>query len=203
MKEKKTDLSIKEALYLFHQDGVIDIIAGATLINFGFDVLNKAETTSLFTWIPILLLSSLKNKNTLPKLEEYIAVVSEKQKRKWTFIPAVGMIIALVILGIMMLGDPLHLSETAFLPVTGDLKSFVGIILLALFCLVPAIWIPLKNFYIYSAVAFAAGIASFFILPDYAAIFITAGVMVVFGARMMIRFAREYTLIEKNASDEN
>lgn len=203
MKEKKTDLSIKEALHLFHQDGVIDIIAGATLLNFGFDVLNKAETTSLFTWLPIILLSSLKNKNTFPKLEQYLAGVSEQQKRKWTFIPAVGMIVALVILGIIILGDPLHLSEAAFLPIAGDLKSLVGNFLLALFCLVPAIWIPLKNFYIYSAVAFAVGIASFFILPDYAAIFITAAVMILFGGRMMIRFTRKYPLIEKNASDEN
>jgi hypothetical protein len=203
MKKKAPALPVKEALHLFHQDGAVDIIAGATLLNFGFDVLSQSESTSLFTWVPILLLSSLKNKNTLPKLASYFGGVSENQLKRWTFVPALMMILTLVLLGMVMLTDPLKLAEADFLPIAGDLKSFTGFMLIALVCLVPALWAGLKQFFVYSAVAFAGGVASFFFLPAAWSIFIVAAVMLALGERMMIRFSRQYTLPEEKDPEEN
>ena len=202
MDQKNSNLSIKEALHLFHQDGALDIIAGATLLNFAFDVLNQGESTSLFTWVPILLYSSIKNKNTLPKISQYLKDVSDRQLRLWTVIPSVAFIITLVFLGIIMLGDPLNLAQVA-LPVTGDLKSLAGFIFLALVLLIPAFWIDLKQFFFYSGVAFLAAIITFFFLPPAWSVFAIAAVMLFFGGRMMVLFSRQYTLPEPEKTDEN
>jgi len=204
MSEKNSNqTNLKEALKLFHQDGFIDIIAGATLVNFGFDVLNSNETTSLFTWVPIILLSSMKNKTTIPRLGKERLGGDENRIKKWTFIPAAVMIILLVILGILTLGDPLGLKalQSRFLP--GNLHAFVGCLVIALSCLVPAFWIPEKRFFIYSAVAFAAGIASYFFLPIHFSIFIIAAIMVALGLRCMVLFTRAYPLPELKEGDEN
>lgn len=186
--------SVKKALNLFHQDGALDVIAGATLLNFGFDVLGGAETTSLFTWIPILLYSSLKNKNTLPKLTPFLKNVSDKQLRLWTIIPSVGLVLVLVLLGIIMLGDGLNL---------GDLRSLAGFIFIALACLVPAVWVGLKHYFIYAAAAFTAGLLSYLLIPPSWSVFILATFMLLFGGRMMVRFTRDYRLPEEEKDNED
>ena len=66
-KESNKD-TVRKAFHLYNQDGIIDIIAAALMINFGLDLFNKSETTSIFTWVPILLISSLKNKVTDQRL---------------------------------------------------------------------------------------------------------------------------------------
>ena len=200
--DKKTQ-TVKDALKLFHDDGVIDLIAGATLINFGFDVLNQSETTSLFTWVPILLISSLKNKTTLPRLGKAFVDANETHIRKWTFFPAAGMILVLVVLGIFVLSDPIKVKEMAVLPIPGNLHNLLSSFLLALSLLIPAFWVPLKRFFIYSGVAFAAGLASYFILPIYVSVFLTAAVMTGLGIRLMIKFSKEHPLQKEKPVDEN
>jgi hypothetical protein len=194
MNNNSPNPSVKEALNLFHQDGALDVIAGATLLNFGFDVLGGAETTSLFTWIPILLYSSLKNKNTLPKLTPFLKNVSDKQLRLWTIIPSVGLVLVLVLLGIIMLGDGLNL---------GDLRSLAGFTFITLACLVPAVWVGLKHYFIYAAAAFTAGLLSFLLIPPSWSVFILATFMLLFGGRMMVRFTRDYRLPEEEKDNED
>ena len=131
MAYKKKVLSPKvKALQLFHQDGIIDIISGAVLVNFGFDILNNKETTSLFTWVPIILFSSLKNKTTIPRLGYESLGGDERQIRRWTFYPAVGMVLVMMLLGIFILGDPLDLQNTLTLPFSGNSRNLFGGIIL-------------------------------------------------------------------------
>lgn len=202
MEIKKSAQTLKDMLYLFHQDGAVDVIAGATLLNFGFDVLGQAESTSLFTWIPILLLSSIKNKNTMPRLSPFLNEVSDRQLKSWTFIPSVLMILTLILLGVMMLGDPLNLAQANFLPLAGDFKAFLSFTILALICLLPVFWAGLKQFIIYSIVSFVIAIASFFILPAAWGVFVIAAVMLVLGGRNMLRFTRQYPLPDLQKPDE-
>ena len=194
MNNKSPNLSVKEALYLFHQDGALDIIAGATLLNFGFDILGGKQTTSLFTWIPILLFSSLKNKNTLPKLTPYLNNVSDKQLRLWTIIPSVGLVLLLILLGFFMLSDGLNL---------GDFRPLASFTFIALACLLPALWLGLKQYFIYAAASFAAGFLSFLLVPPAWSVFIIAALMLFLGGRMMVQFTRDYPLPEEKKANED
>ena len=203
MADKKKVVSSKiKALQLFHQDGIIDIISGAVLVNFVFDILNNNETTSLFTWVPIILISSLKSKTTIPRLGYESLGGDEGQIKRWTFYPAVGMILVLILLGTFILGDLLDLQNTLILPFSGNPKTLFGSIILSAACFITGLLISLKRFYVYGAVALVAGLISFFFLPIHFLFFITGGVMIVYGTRLMITFTRAYPLDDKRKNNE-
>ena len=200
--QNKVTSTKAKALQLFHQDGIIDIISGAVLVNFGFDILTNKESTSLFTWIPIILFSSLKNKTTIPRLGYESLGGDEGQIKRWTFYPAVGMVLVLVLLGIFTLTDPLDLQNTFILPFSGNSKNLFGGIILAAACFITGLLISLKRFYVYGAVALIAGLISSFFLPTYFPFFLTAGVMMAYGTRLMIAFTRAYPLDDKRKNNE-
>ena len=203
MADKKKVVSSKiKALQLFHQDGIIDIISRAVLVNFVFDILNNNETTSLFTWVPIILISSLKSKTTIPRLGYESLGGDEGQIKRWTFYPAVGMILVLILLGTFILGDLLDLQNTLILPFSGNSKTLFGSIILSAACFITGLLISLKRFYVYGAVALVAGLISFFFLPIHFLFFITGGVMIVYGTRLMITFTRAYPLDDKRKNNE-
>ena len=112
------------------------------------------------------------------------------------------MILTLILLGVMMLGDPLNLAQANFLPLAGDFKAFLSFTILALICLLPVFWAGLKQFIIYSIVSFVIAIASFFILPAAWGVFVIAAVMLVLGGRNMLRFTRQYPLPDLQKPDE-
>jgi hypothetical protein len=203
MADKKKIVSSKvKALQLFHQDGIIDIISGSVLINFGFDILNNNETTSLFTWIPIILLSSLKRKTTIPRLGYESLGGDERQIKRWTFYPAVGMILALILFGTFILDNPLDLQNTFILPFPGNSHNLFGSLILAAACFITGLLISLKRFYVYAAVALAAGLVSYFFLPIYFPFFFTGAVMIAYGARLMTTFMRAYPLDDERKNNE-
>jgi len=203
MADKKKVLSPKiKALQLFHQDGIIDIISGAVLVNFGFDILNNKETTSLFTWIPIILFSSLKNKTTIPRLGYESLGGDEGQIKRWTFYPALGIVLVMMLLGIFVLGNPLNLQNTFILPFSGNSKNLFSGIILAAACFITGMLIYLKRFYVYGIVALAAGWISYFFLPIYFPFFLTAGVMIAYGTRLMVTFTRAYPLDDKRENND-
>ena len=203
MTEKEITKESKiKALQLFNQDGVIDIISGVVLFNFGLDLLNQNETTSIFTWVPVLLISSIKNKITNQRLSPDQLGVDERSMRRWTFFPAVGMILALILFGILILDDAFGINNLTTLPLSGDALSLFGSLLLTLACIITGLITRLKRFYIYAAAAFSAGLASYFFFPIYFPFFLTSAVMTALGIRLMYTFTKAYPLKDRNESDE-
>ena len=193
----------RKIFHLYNQDGIIDIISAAVLLNFGLDLLKNSETTSIFTWVPILLISSLKDKITNGRLTPEHLGMDRKSIRKWTFLPAVAMILTLTLLGTFVLGDPLGIQQSEILPFSGDSLSLVASLLLSLAWIISGLLTGLKRFYLYAAVAFFAGLISFFFLPIYFPFFLTAGVILAIGAVLMVKFTKTYPIIEKEEKDEN
>ncbi|MCD6577544.1 MAG: hypothetical protein J7K66_05980 [Anaerolineaceae bacterium] len=200
--KKKTIPSKTKVLQLFHQDGIIDMVSGAVLINFGFDILNKNKTTSLFTWIPIILLSSLKNKTTIPRLGYKALGGDKKQIDRWIFYTAGGMVLSLILFGIIILDDPLKLQDTLTLPFDGNSLNLLGGVILAAACFITGLLISLKRFYVYALAALSAGIISYFFLPVHFPFFFTAGIMSGYGVHLMINFTRAHPLDDKEKSNE-
>ena len=182
---------------IFHQDGIVDLIAGAVMLNFGLDLLNQSTSTSLFTWIPLLLLPSMKKRITIPRIGYASLKTNEKKVGGWITQTAISMVIALVLLSIMVFSDPLGLQKQQLLPWFGDMRSLVIGSLLSIFCLVAALGIPLKRFYIYSAVALVCGIIGFFLQSANVAAFIPSAALLGVGIWLLTRFMRKYPMDEK------
>jgi hypothetical protein len=181
-----------EAMLLYHSDGGVDLIAGAILLNFGLDILNQTSATSLFTWIPILLISSLKNRFTLPRLGLKALKVNEKIARSWTVQTAVGLAIWLLIISTMIMTDPFDMQAKLSVIGSGDIRNLIMAVVGGLLFAAAGWLIPLKRFFVYSGILAVSSLISYFFLPVYAPVFLTAAVMVVMGIRLTMQFGKKY-----------
>jgi hypothetical protein len=198
----KKELTHSEAMRIFHQDGIIEVITGAMLINFGFDILNRnrpASLTTLFTYIPIFLLSSMKAQVTISRIGYEAFGSDEKKVRNMNFAIAAGLLVTLLLLSITILSIPVSIFSGLSLPFGGDVGNLFAGVILALACLAGGYFIPLKRLYLYAPVAFFAGLISFFLPfnPPFnpaVPVFFFAIVILVPGIQLMIRFTRAYPL---------
>jgi hypothetical protein len=194
MPEKnKLVLAREEMMRNFHQDGIIEIITGAVLLNFGFDLLNKNSITSLFTFIPIILLTSMKTQVTISRLgmEQF---GGEKKVRMMNLSVAAGLVVMLLLLSSTVLDDMLKLRGAISLPFGGDIGNLFAGTIIALSYVGAGYFIPLTRFYYYSLAAFAAGLISFFFLPVHILVFFCALAILVPGIQLMVKFTRAYPL---------
>jgi len=192
--EKKIVVAPKNSslLQFFNLDGMLDVVTAAVLVNFGLDVFNQSEFTSLFTWIPILLFNSIKYSYTLKRVPAETFGEDGKKMRMWIFIPTLFLVIGVVVLAFVVLQDTFNLAESG----SGRLLHLLSGVIVALFCLIPAVWVPLKRFYVYSGIALFIGLINYFVLPGYAFFFATGLVIAVLGGLTVRRFAQNYPLLE-------
>lgn len=200
--KKEKYLSRQEAMEIFHQDGVLEVVVGATLLNFGFDILNEMSFTSLFTYIPIVLMSAMKNQITISRIGFEAFDGDENSVRNWNLITAAGMVLILVALSMFVLNDTLNIREAISLPFGNHLPSLITGLVLGLGSLAGAIFIPLKRFYFYAAAALLIGVIGLFLFPAQVTTFAIAGVLLGNGVRMMIQFSRKHPLKKDDIKNE-
>ena len=192
-----------EAFQLYHSDGALDLVLGTVLLNLGLDILSEAASASLFTYVPIIILYTMKNKFTLPRLSLERLGIDERKAKYWASQSALWSAAGLLILSTLILADPLGLGSKISLPWAGD----VGCLSLAVFGGISLLFvgfkIGLKRFNIYAAVAFLAGLISYFMLPLYVPVFVTAAVMIVYGIKLMMEFSRQYPEPEEDKKDKS
>lgn len=202
---KKDQILIPEnlsPLQFFHFDGMLDLVIAAILINFGLDIFNNSEFTSLFTWVPILLFNSIKYNYTLKRIPAALFGEDSKKLRMWIFLPTLFLVAAVIFLSFIVLQDSFNLSQISFLSLQGNTLTLVSGFIIAVFCLIPALWIPLKRFYVYSAAALGIAFVNFFVLPGYAFFFATGLVIAIFGGMIVFRFSKAYPVIETPKKDD-
>lgn len=195
LNSKNTELL--KTIQLYHSDGALDIIAGTVLLNFGLDVLNGSEATSLFTWIPILLMSSIKFRFFLPRVGYDVLGADEGKFRNWTTLSAAGIAAAVLILSLTILNDPLNIQNMLRLPWEGDYRCLVFGILGGLMLSATAWMTALRRFYLYAAAVLLASLISYFIIQVYVPVFFAAAILLFFGIRLMVQFMRQYPEPEK------
>lgn len=178
---------------IFHQDGIIDLIAGAVLLNFGFDLLNKSTMTSLFTYIPILLMTPMKMQMTIARLGYEPFNNNQKQVRQWMTIAAAGMVLTLLLLGFFTLDSSSTLSISLAETLGANSRIIGAAILLFVVSVVSALLIPIKRFLIYAAATLLVSVISIiFSLPVHTMIFALSILMMALGIRLMFKFSRAY-----------
>lgn len=198
--EDKKMITKQEMARLFHQDGIIDIITGAVLLNFGFDILNQSATTSLFTFIPILLVTSMKRQITLQRLDEEAMGMDGAKFRRGTLYMTAGIVLMVIALGSLVLNGLLQSWFESGWATQYNPRSFAAALIPGVFSLAGALLIPLPRLYIYAGFSIFTGIISFFLFPPFVPPFAIAVFMLVYGGWTMSKFMRAYPL---EAKDEN
>ena len=195
MKEPLFESKRAKMMEIFHQDGIVDLIGGAVLLNYGFDLLNNSSLSSLFTYIPILLMTPMKMQVTISRLGYEPFNNSQKKVRQWILGAAALMVLTLMLLGMVVL-NPVSAVSVVLNNLFEDYGGLVGVgITLAVVSALAAVLTPHKRFLIYTITPLAAAIAALALrLPVYALVFVQAAVMLGFGLRLMMRFTRAYPL---------
>ena len=194
-------LNHAEAMEIFHQDGVLEVVLGVTLLNFGFDVLNGMTFTSLFTYVPILLMSAMKNQITMSRLSYDAFDADEIRVRNWNLFTAVGMVVVLIALSMFVLNDMLNLRTMTPYADAGNLPALITGVILTIGTLAAAVLIPLKRFFLYAAAALGLGILGFFFFPAQVIAFVFAGIILGNGVRLMVKFSKKYPLKKVDKKD--
>lgn len=191
---------LKEAerrLYLsYFDDGVIDFVAGLTVLFFGLGMLFSSATLFIFSWMPIVLFWPIKRALTLPRMG-YVRFTPERQKKIAT--SYVLMLIAGVISVLLGL-----LAALAFEGQVFDLREFMmeysllifGAVLASAFGLI-ALLFEIRRFYAYGLIVFGAWLSTY--LLDIEAgipVALSGGLVSAVGIFMLIRFLTQYPVRE-------
>lgn len=195
MKEPLFESKRARMMEIFHQDGIVDLIGGAVLLNYGFDLLNNSTVSSLFTYIPILLLTPMKMQVTIARLGYEPFNQSQKQVRQWVLAAAAVMVMTLLLLGMVVL-NPLSPIAAPLNDLFGEYGVIVGTgLVLAAVSALSAVLTPLKRYFIYTLVSLSAAIVTLILQQQvYIIVFALAAVMMALGLRLMMRFTRAYPL---------
>jgi len=193
----------EEAVQFYFSDGTMDIVLAATLLNFALDTVNQTSNSSLFTWIPILVYVTTKNKYFLPRVDLKKLGIDEQKVKYWTNQTSIMMGIGVLLLSTLLLADPLGLQGMITLPGRGDVRGLLlGVVCGIGFYLVARL-IHLQRFVTYAAGAFAISLVSAFIFPLYVPIFAIAALILVFGFRLMKTFGKQNPEIPKKEEPSN
>ena len=187
----------REIARFFHQDGVFEIVAGAVLLNFGLDVYNQSDTTSLFAYLPIVVYNSIKNQVFFARIDLKEFGIEGKKARMWSLSVLIGLIVALVAMSMLVLTNMVEEFPLPEFLYEGNLQALTAGVVIAVACIVAAMAIPLDRFLIYAGVAVVLGVASFFFLPAYVPVFGSAVAMLAWGINLTVKFRKAFPLPEK------
>ena len=192
MNTKSSINQLKRKAYLdFHQDGIIDILLGATILGFAFMIMLDNIIFSSLSWLSFTLYTSFKNAITIPRFG-YVQFREENKKTGLALGLGIGLLILVLVLGILFILGPdrLPLAPLTFLrKFHVYLMSGIGAILMVIFGLGTGI----KRLLAYG-LGFLTAIAVSFLLEIRGELTLMAagGVILLIGLVLMFRFIRRY-----------
>ena len=187
---------LKRKVYLaYHQDGILDLVAGSVVLGFGTFMLTDNIVFMMFGWFVMMMYVFLKNRITVPRFG-YVRIDSEKKARMRSWLSlGIGV---LVLLLLFLLPIFLRMSQTS--PETEALIRRYHMVplstmLFGLPALVAAFFLGLKRFYLYALLAIGLPlIGALLNIETYIPIVTTGAVVVTFGAFLLVNFLRKYPL---------
>jgi len=187
---------LKRKVYLaYHQDGILDLVAGSVVLGFGTFMLTDNIAFLMAGWFVMMMYVFLKNRITVPRFG-YVRIDSEKKAlmRSWL---SVGIGVLVLLLFFLL---PIFLRRN---PTSPEMEALIrryhmvplSTMLFGLPALAAAIFLGLKRFYLYALLA--AGlplVGALANIETYIPIVTTGAVILAFGAFLLITFLKKYPL---------
>jgi len=146
--------SLKRKVYLaYHQDGILDLVAGSVLLGFGIDMLADNIVFLMLGWLAMLMYIPLKQRVTVPRFG-YVRFVSEKKSQAQSlFLLGLGVLVVFAI----FVGNNFLNNK----PTSPEMQAWVqryhmvplSGMLFGLPTLFVAAFLGLKRFYLYALLA--------------------------------------------------
>ncbi len=194
--------SLKRKVYLaYHQDGILDLVAGSVVLGFGLNMLTDNIVFLMFGWLAMMLYVLIKQRITVPRFG-YVRFESEKKtvQKAW------------ISVGIGVLFVAFFLTLNIFVsrkPTSPEMQAWIqryhmvplSAMLFGLPTLAAAIFLGLKRFYLYALLAVGLPLVGAWLnIETYIPIVTTGAVIIAFGAILLVNFLKKYPL---NAAGED
>jgi len=188
--------TLKRKVYLaYHQDGILDLVAGSVVLGFGTFMPTDNIAFLMAGWFVMMMYVFLKNRITVPRFG-YVRIDSEKKALMKSWI-SVGIGVLVLLLFFLL---PIFLRRNPTSPETEALLRRYHMVplstmLFGLPALGAAIFLGLKRFYLYALLAAGLPLLGAMLNVDtYIPIVTTGAVIVAYGAFLLINFLKKYPL---------
>ena len=183
----------------FHQDGIIDILVGASLLGFALWLQLDFPLFAFICWLSVSFYKFLKNKLTIPRFG--FVRFEEDHKQLILSTIAAGIVLALLLAARFLIveGRYPHSNLAVFLRKNHPyLMSGIGAVLLIAF----GLWRGLSRFMIYG-LFFLGLLVGFFLvdIPGQVALFSAGGAIFVIGCYLLITFLLKHPLEEESGTN--
>ena len=187
---------LKRKAYLaYHQDGILDLVAGSVVLGFGTFMLTDNIVFMMFGWFVMMMYVILKNRITVPRFG-YVRIDSEKKARMRSWLSlGIGVLVLLLFfaLGFVVNREPASPEMEALIRRYHMVP--LSTMLFGLPALVAAFFLGLKRFYLYALLAIGLPlIGALLKIETYIPIVTTGAVIITFGAFLLVNFLRKYPL---------
>ena len=193
---------LKRKVYLaYHQDGVLDLVAGSVVLGFGLNMLTDNIVFLMIGWLAMMLYVLIKQRVTVPRFG-FVRFESQKKtlQKAW------------VSVGIGVLFMAFFLTLNIFVsrqPTSPETQALIqryhmvplSAMLFGLPALAAAIILGLKRFYLYALLALGLPLlGALSNIETYIPIVTTGAVIILFGTFLLVNFLQKYPL---NAEGED
>ena len=195
---------LKRKVFLsYHQDGILDLVAGSVVLGFGLNMLTDNIVFLMFGWLAMMLYVLIKQRVTVPRFG-YVRFESKKQteKKAWVSV-GIGVLFVLFFLTLNV-----FVSRR---PTSPDMQAWIqryhmvplSTMLFGLPALGAAIFLGLKRFYLYALLVVGLPLVGAWLdIETYLPIVTTGVIILVFGAVLLVNFLQKYPL-EAEGEDAN
>ena len=193
---------LKRKVYLaYHQDGILDLVAGTVVLGFGLNMLTDNIAFLMIGWFVMMMYVFLKKRITIPRFG-YVRIDSEKKTlmRSWLSM-GIGVFVLLLFFGLGFFVNREPTSPEMEALIRRYHMVPLSAMLFGLPALVAAFFLGLKRFYLYALLAIGLPLlGALSNIETYIPIMTTGAVILAFGAVLLVTFLQKYPL---NAEGED
>ena len=194
---------LKRKVYLaYHQDGILDLVAGSVVLGFGLNMLTDNIVFLMIGWLPMMLYVVLKQRITVPRFG-YVRFESKRRTfAKGLVALGVGVLVLLLFLALYFF--------TSQQPISPEMQAWtqryhmipLSAMLFGLPALAAAAFLGLKRFYLYALLAVGLpALGAWLDIETYIPIVTTGLIMLAFGAGLLVNFLKKYQTNDEGVDD--
>ena len=181
----------RKAYLAYHQDGIMDILIGATIIGFALWILLDSVIFTFISWLSFGFYVQLKNAITVPRF----GYVRFREANRHTFLAiglAISLVLLLLVIGILFIAgaDRIQLEPISFLrKFHVQVMSGIGATVMGIF----GLWSGIGRLVAYAVILIASMLMSIGSgISGGIVLLVIGGLILLIGLFLLARFIRQY-----------